>query len=110
MAIAKILVVDDEESVRTMLKLVLRREGYEFLEAEDGLEAMEIAKQERPYVIMMDVRMPRMDAMAALRAVRQERINATVILMTAFAAVESAVQAMKSALTTISSSLSTSTR
>ena len=65
-------------------------------EAEDGLKAIEIAKQERPDVIMMDVRMPRMDGMAALRAVRQERINATVILMTAFAAVESAVQAMKS--------------
>jgi two-component system, NtrC family, response regulator AtoC len=96
MAIAKVLVVDDEESVRAMLRLVLRREGYEVSEAADGLSGVEIARQVRPDVIMMDVRMPRMDGMAALRVVRKERINATVILMTAFAAVESAVQAMKS--------------
>lgn len=95
MKTGKILVVDDEENVRAMLRLVLRREGYEVLEAEDGFEALNMARQERPDVIMMDIRMPRMDGMEALRTVRQERIGAAVILMTAFAAVESAVEAMK---------------
>ena len=96
MAIAKVLVADDEDIVRAMLRLVLRKEGYEVLEANDGLTAVETARQQRPDIIMMDVRMPQMDGMAALRVVREERINATVILMTAFAAVESAVQAMRS--------------
>jgi two-component system response regulator AtoC len=95
METAKILVVDDEESVRAMLRLVLRGEGYEVLEAADGIEALQIARREQPEVIMMDIRMPRMDGMATLRAVRQERLHASVILMTAFAAVESAIEAMK---------------
>ena len=95
METGKILVVDDEENVRTMLGLVLRREGYAVIEASDGVQALDIARQERPDVIMMDIRMPRMDGMATLRAVQKEHVDSAVVLMTAFAAVESAVQAMK---------------
>ena len=94
----KILVVDDEEGVRAMLGLVLRREGYEVVEAADGETAVELAVQEQPDAVMMDIRMPKMDGMAAFRAMRQQQVNAVVILMTAFAAVDTAVEAMKSGI------------
>ncbi len=96
MTTGRILIVDDEESVRIMLKLVLSSEGHEVLEAADGLQALQIARKEEPDAIIMDMRMPGMDGITALRTLRSERINAAVILMTAFATVESAVEAMKS--------------
>jgi two-component system, NtrC family, response regulator AtoC len=96
MTTGRILIVDDEESVRIMLKLVLSSEGHEVLEAADGLQAVQIARREEPDAIIMDMRMPGMDGIAALRTLRSERNNAAVILMTAFATVESAVEAMKS--------------
>ncbi len=95
MQTGKILVVDDEESVRAMLEVVLRSEGYEVLTADDGTIALEAARREQPDVVLMDIRMPKMDGMAAFRAMRQEQINAAVILMTAFATVDKAVEAMK---------------
>jgi two-component system response regulator AtoC len=91
----KILVVDDEDSVRAMLGVVLRSEGYEVLEADDGEAALAIARREQPDVVVMDIRMKRLDGMAALRAMRQHHVNAAVILMTAFAAVNTAIEAMK---------------
>lgn len=95
MLAGKILVVDDEESVRAMLGVVLRREGYEVWEADDGQSAVETARREQPDVVVMDIRMPKMDGMMAFRAMRQEQIDATVVLMTAFGTVDAAVEAMK---------------
>jgi CheY-like chemotaxis protein len=54
----KILVVDDEEDVRTFLSSVLEREGYETLLASDGVEAFEILERERPDVVVLDLQMP----------------------------------------------------
>ena len=92
---AKILVVDDEESVRAMLGLVLRSEGYEVLTADNGEQALEIGRREQPDVVLMDIRMPKMDGMTAFRLLRQEQSATGVILMTAFATVDKAVEAMK---------------
>lgn len=91
----KVLVVDDEESVRALLSLVLRKAGFYILEAFDGNMALEVAKREMPEVIIMDIRMPKMDGMSAFRVIRQEHLNAAVVLMTAFAEVNAAVEAMK---------------
>jgi two-component system response regulator AtoC len=95
MLTGKILVVDDEESVRAMLRVVLRNEGYEVLEADDGEPALEIFQREQPDIVLMDVRMSKMDGMTAFRSMRKQGTSATVILMTAFAAVNAAVEAMK---------------
>jgi len=54
----KVLVVDDEEDVRTFLTAVLRRHGYETLTAADGGEALEVARQEKPDLIILDLQMP----------------------------------------------------
>lgn len=90
-----ILVVDDEENVRRLLAAVLKREGYEVVTAENGEEAVEIAKQSVPDLVLMDIRMPKMDGIAAFKAIREFRRDMTVILMTAYASVETAVNAMK---------------
>lgn len=91
----KILVVDDEESVRAMLVLILSKEGYEVIEAADGAACLELAAKELPDVVIMDIRMPKLDGMAAFRAMKQAQLASTVILMTAFATVDAAVGAMK---------------
>ncbi len=89
-----ILVADDEESVRAMLGLVLRSEGYEVLEAEDGDIGVDLALARQPDLVLMDVRMPRMDGLSAYRKLRG-RWRGVFILMTAFATVGDAVEAMK---------------
>jgi two-component system response regulator AtoC len=89
-----ILVVDDEESVRTMLKLVLCSEGYTVIEAGDGLAGVERICADCPDLVLMDVRMPRLDGMSAFLRVRG-LWHGVFILMTAFAAVNDAVEAIK---------------
>ena len=90
-----ILVVDDEESVRKLLTAVLRKEGYLVEVAEDGREALEKVQAISPDLVLMDVRMPQLDGLSAFKAMRKSKGDVLVILMTAFAAVETAVEAMK---------------
>jgi two-component system response regulator AtoC len=91
----RILVVDDDESIRIMLSAVLGKEGFEVICANDGLRALEIFRTISPDVVLMDVRMPEMNGLQALEEMRKLRKDTTVIFMTAFAAVETAVQAIK---------------
>lgn len=90
-----ILVVDDETSVRTVLKALLRREGYEVETASDGEEAVRKVNSLQPAMVIMDIRMPKKDGIEAFREIREIDKNIQVIMMTAFAAVETAVEAMK---------------
>lgn len=90
-----ILVVDDEESVRKLLTAVLKKEGYTVETAEDGRQAVEKARLIKPALVIMDIRMPNLDGLSAFKAIREENKEVLVILMTAFAAVETAVEAVK---------------
>ena len=75
----KILVVDDESRMRKLIKDFLEREGYQVLEASDGIEAMELFYENRDIALMiLDVMMPRMDGWAVCREVRQ---NSTLPIM-----------------------------
>lgn len=83
---AKILVADDEPDVLFMTSFSLRSlGGYQVLEAHDGAEAVEIARRERPDLIVLDVKMPKMTGYEACRQIRQDpELYATpVILLTA---------------------------
>ncbi|WP_346355699.1 sigma 54-interacting transcriptional regulator [Azotosporobacter soli] len=91
----RILIVDDEDSVRRLLGAVLRREGYQVETAEDGREGLEKFTLWRPDLVLLDIRMPEMDGMTALGEIRRCQPTAKVILMTAFAAVDTAVTALK---------------
>lgn len=90
-----ILIVDDEESVRKLLMAVLKREGYHVESAVDGQDALEKYSTVRPRVVLMDIRMPAMNGIAAFTEMKKKHSDVTVILMTAFAAVETAVAAIK---------------
>ncbi|MDY0242627.1 MAG: sigma 54-interacting transcriptional regulator [Rhodospirillaceae bacterium] len=90
-----ILVADDEENVRKLLGAVLRREGYQVALASDGIEALERFRELSPDVVLMDIRMPQRDGMDTLRDIHAANPNATVILMTAYASVETAMEAIR---------------
>ena len=92
---SNILIVDDEQSYRQLLTLVFESDGHSIRTASNGREAVELVKEEAPDVIVSDVRMPDMDGIEMLRAVRETHPDLGVVFMTAHASVESAREAFK---------------
>ncbi|MGH7408374.1 MAG: sigma-54-dependent transcriptional regulator [Candidatus Methylomirabilales bacterium] len=90
-----ILVVEDKPSMRRMLRETLEGAGYKVDEAADGEEALKKLSLNHYQLILTDLKLPRKDGLAVLRAAREVASNLPVILMTAYGTVESAVQAMK---------------
>jgi two-component system nitrogen regulation response regulator GlnG len=91
----KILVVDDEAEIRSLLGTVLQSKGYEVVTAEDGAAALQQLQRERPAVILMDLSMPRMSGMDALPEIKRLDAEVPVIICTAHADLATAVRAMK---------------
>jgi two-component system response regulator HydG len=92
----RILVVDDEQSHRTMLKAVLSAEGYEISEASDGTSAMKAVESDSFDLILMDIRMADIDGIEAMRQIKKTSPSMPVVIMTAYASVSTAVDALKS--------------
>lgn len=90
-----ILIVDDEENHRLMLKLHLEDHGYEITEAENGAEALILTEEERPDCILLDLKMDIMDGMTFLNRYSARGGSTPVIVITAFSTVKTAVEAMK---------------
>jgi CheY-like chemotaxis protein len=82
---AKILVVDDEPGLRTMLAANLELEGFEVIEAENAAQALELAPTVRPDLVLTDLRMPGMNGVELFRALRARGLSMPVVLMTGFA-------------------------
>lgn len=92
---AKVLIVDDVEEIRWLLAKLLRREGMEAEEAEDGETAVRLISLESPDVVLMDIRMPGMNGLEALKQARKLDGDLPIIMITAFAEIRGAVEAMK---------------
>ena len=91
----RILVVDDEPNARAGLRTILTEEGFVVSEAADGVEALERLRQEHADLVLADIRMPRMDGVMLVQTARKEGIPASFVMMTAFASIETAVEAMR---------------
>ncbi len=95
MAAERILVVDDEDNARRAIATILGEEGYEVAEASNGVDALARIADFLPAVVLSDVRMPQMDGLTLLKKAREQGSDATFVMMTAFASVETAVEAMR---------------
>ena len=91
----RILVVDDEVAMRECLRDWLMEDGYEVGLAGSGPEAVAMAKEGAWHVVLLDLKMPGMDGIQTLDALREVAPNTEVVMMTAYATVDTAVQAMK---------------
>lgn len=78
----RILIADDEPEIRELLRLYLEKDGYEVLEAEDGLQTLEILKMEKVDLLLLDIMMPGMDGFTVLKQMRKEN-NIPVLIMSA---------------------------
>jgi DNA-binding NtrC family response regulator len=92
---AQILLVEDKDSLRTMLRLTLERQGHAVVEARDQPEAVKQLQQTQPSVVLSDLRLPDGDGFGVLRASKEFDPDVPVIVMTAYGSIEDAVAAMK---------------
>jgi two-component system response regulator AtoC len=90
-----VLIVDDEANMLDMLSAFLRREGYEVTTAVDGRQGLEYASAQPFDFILCDLKMPVMDGLRFLEEAKARKIETTIIMMSAFATVDTAVTAMK---------------
>ena len=91
----RILIVDDEQSMREMLGIVLRRDGYDVRVAENGRQAIEALKQGPIDLLLSDIRMPDVNGVEVLRAAKELNRDVVAFMMTAYASTDSAVEAMR---------------
>jgi two-component system response regulator PilR (NtrC family) len=91
----RVLVVDDERSMRELLAIMLRQAGHDVALAEGGEQAVEILKNEAFDLVITDLRMRKVDGLGVLRAAKELSPSAVVLVVTAFASTETAVEAMK---------------
>jgi DNA-binding response OmpR family regulator len=92
----RILIIDDEENIRRVIRLALDAAGYEVGEASDGTRGLEAYKDGSNWdAVLLDQKMPGMDGLETLREIRKLQPGAIVIMMTAYASIELAVDAMK---------------
>lgn len=91
----RVLVVDDETSVRTLLSEVLQGQGYEVVSASSGEEAVELAKKSPFEIVITDMRMPGISGVEVIQHVKNLNNDCCIIVITAYASVESAVEAIR---------------
>ena len=106
---SRVLVVDDERSMRELLSIVLRREGYDVTVAENGRAAVEQLERARFDLLISDIKMPDMSGVEVLRAAKRIDPDIVGVMITAFASADTASRQCALAHTTTSASRSTLT-
>ena len=92
----RLLIIDDEANMRHMLSTVLKKAGYHVETAADGAEGLEMIQQSQYDFLLCDIKMPKMDGMEFLKCSRNRLGAATVIMMSAYGSIDTAIEAMKS--------------
>ncbi|MBL7083314.1 MAG: sigma-54-dependent Fis family transcriptional regulator [Candidatus Aminicenantes bacterium] len=92
---ANILVIDDDEAIRDSCSQVFKKEGYSAKTAKDGTEGLKLFKKEFFHAVLLDLKLPDLDGMEILSRIEEENPETPVIIITGFATIESAVEAMK---------------
>jgi two-component system nitrogen regulation response regulator NtrX len=90
----KVLVIDDEEAIRKSLRMVLEYEGYEYVEAGSGPEGLEAIRRESPDAVLLDIKMPGMDGLETLQAVRARDAATPVLMISGHGDIPTAVEAI----------------
>ena len=93
---SRLLIIDDEANMRHMLSTVLNKAGYDVKTAADGAEGLEMIQNSRFDFILCDIKMPKMDGMTFLKLSRDRIGDATIIMMSAYGNIDTAIEAMKS--------------
>jgi two-component system response regulator AtoC len=91
----KILIIDDEENMLHMLKTILTKEGYKITTANNGKEGLKKNDADSFSAILCDLRMPEMDGLSFLKAMKKKITDSTIIMMSAYGTTDSAIEAMK---------------
>ena len=78
----KVLVVDDEQAIREVLVYNLKKEGYETLEASDGISAVNMALEEKPDLMLLDIMLPKLDGLSVCKRVKNQ-LNIPILMLTA---------------------------
>src|SRR5689334_7755908 len=91
----RVLVADDDESLRRVMQMELEELGYSVVTATDGEQALRALAEAHPALVISDLKMPGLSGLELLRKIRAGQPQMTVILITAFGTVETAVEAMK---------------
>lgn len=92
---AKILIIEDEQSIRDVLKILLEEEGYDIVTASDGREGLDWLQKDIFDLVITDIKMPGADGFEILRKSQEVAPESMVIMITAFGTIESAIEAMK---------------
>jgi DNA-binding NtrC family response regulator len=91
----KILVVDDEDALRTVLSAELSAEGYTVGTAADGVEAVAMLQKARYNLVLLDIRMPNMNGFEVLKVIKEKHPGTKVIMLTGFADLKNAIESKK---------------
>ncbi len=92
----RVLVVDDEENLRNMLTMIIRKEGYDVDTSRDGLDALSKIKEDEYDFVLCDLKMPKMDGLGLLKELQgNNHGDSTFIMMSAYGAIDTAIEAMK---------------
>ncbi|MGE0454302.1 MAG: sigma-54-dependent transcriptional regulator [Vicinamibacteria bacterium] len=91
----RVLIIDDEEAIRSSLKMIFDYEGYDCLLAANAQAGLKIAEREDPDLIFLDIKMPQVDGMDALRQLKQAGIDVPVVMLSGHGTVKTAVEATK---------------
>jgi two-component system NtrC family sensor kinase len=92
----KVLFIDDEEGIRTVMSIVLADAGYKVITAESGERGIDLCREHSPQIVITDIRMPGMDGIEVLRRIKEEDLNREVIVVTGFGEMDVAIRALQS--------------